>query len=64
MSGADGATFTKVVSNPKFQAFVDKARENPKVMQALQEWGNPTAMNEYMNDPEVGPILREFQEMM
>ena len=55
----------KAMSNPKVQAVMAKAQKNPKVMKAVQEsMGNPANMMKYMNDPEVGPILKELQEAM
>ncbi|KAL7461963.1 hypothetical protein ACHAXS_002370 [Conticribra weissflogii] len=55
----------EAMNNPKVRAVMAKAQQNPKVMKAVQEsMGNPMAMAKYMNDPDVGPILRELQEAM
>jgi len=38
---------------------------NPKVMAAVQQcMGNPMAMMQYMNDPEVGPVLQKLMGKM
>lgn len=58
-------TAQQAMSNPKVRAVMDKAQKDPKVMMAVQEcMGNPMAMTKYMNDPDVGPILKELQEAM
>ena len=55
----------EAMQNPKTRAVIEKAQKNPKVMAAVQEcMGNPMAMAKYMNDPEVGPIIKELQEAM
>ena len=41
------------------------AMQNPKVMAALQSaMGNPMAMMQYMDDPEVGPVLQKLMAKM
>lgn len=55
----------EAMKNPKVMAVIAKAQKNPKVMQAVQEsMGNPAKMMSYMNDPDIGPIMRELQEAM
>jgi len=55
----------EAMQNPKTRAIIEKAQKNPKVMAAVQEcMGNPMAMAKYMNDPEVGPIIKELQDAM
>ena len=55
----------EAMQNPKTRAVIEKAQKNPKVMAAVQEcMGNPMAMAKYMNDPEVGPIIKELQDAM
>ncbi|KAL7487106.1 hypothetical protein ACHAW6_012708 [Cyclotella cf. meneghiniana] len=55
----------EAMSNPKTRAVIEKAQKNPKVMAAVQEcMGNPMAMAKYMNDPEVGPIIKELQDAL
>ena len=58
-------TAQQAMSNPRVRAVMEKAQKNPKVMMAVQEcMSNPMAMTKYMNDPDVGPILKELQEAM
>lgn len=73
MGGAAGNPFMadamkkaqEAMQNPKTRAVIEKAQKNPKVMAAVQEcMGNPMAMGKYMNDPEVGPIIKELQDAM
>mmetsp|Transcript_34029 Transcript_34029/g.101616 ORF Transcript_34029/g.101616 Transcript_34029/m.101616 type:complete len:100 (+) Transcript_34029:3-302(+) len=41
------------------------AMSNPKVMEAMQScMGNPMAAMQYMNDPEVGPVLQKLMGKM
>ena len=41
------------------------AMQNPKVMAALQScMSNPMAMMQYMNDPEIGPVLQKLMGKM
>jgi len=41
------------------------AMSNPKVMAAMQQcMGNPMAAMQYMNDPEVGPVLQKMMSKM
>jgi suppressor of tumorigenicity protein 13 len=55
----------EAMQNPKTRAVIEKAQKNPKVMAAVQEcMSNPMAMAKYMNDPEVGPIIKELQDAM
>lgn len=55
----------EAMQNPKVMAVIAKAQKNPKVMAAVQEcMGNPMKMAQYMNDPEVGPIMKELQDAM
>merc|ERR1719274_274868 len=45
-----------IMQDPEIMA----AMANPKVMAAMQQcMGNPMAMMQYMNDPEVGPVLQK-----
>ena len=42
-----------------------QAMQNPKVVQAMQScMGNPMAAMQYMNDPEVGPVLQKMMGKM
>eukprot|EP00956_Cyclotella_meneghiniana_P009033 scaffold12387_cov63-Cyclotella_meneghiniana.AAC.2 len=55
----------EAMKNPKVMEVIGKAQKNPKVMAAVQEcMGNPMAMAKYLNDPEVGPIIKELQSLM
>lgn len=55
----------EAMKNPKVMEVIGKAQKNPKVMAAVQEcMGNPMAMAKYLNDPEVGPIIKELQALM
>ena len=41
------------------------AMSNPKVMAAMQQcMGNPMAMMQFMDDPEVGPVLQKLMGKM
>ena len=41
------------------------AMANPKVMAAMQQcMGNPMAMMQFMDDPEVGPVLQKLMGKM
>lgn len=52
-----------MLANPKIRAIVNKAQSNPKVREAVQEcMGNPAAFGKYLNDEEVGPMLRELKD--
>ena len=42
-----------------------KAQSNPKIMAAMTEcMSNPAAFAKYQNDPEIGSLMRELQELM
>ena len=51
----------QMMQDPEMMA----AMSNPKVMQAMQQcMGNPMAMMQYMDDPEVGPVLQKLMAKM
>jgi len=53
----------QLLANPRIRAIVNKAQANPKVRNAVQEcMGNPASFGQYLNDDEVGPILRELKD--
>jgi len=55
----------ELMGNPKVREIMAKAQSNPKVMAAMTEcMGNPMAFAKYQNDPEIGAIMRELQELM
>eukprot|EP00555_Chaetoceros_dichaeta_P013624 CAMPEP_0198259504 /NCGR_PEP_ID=MMETSP1447-20131203/8676_1 /TAXON_ID=420782 /ORGANISM="Chaetoceros dichaeta, Strain CCMP1751" /LENGTH=289 /DNA_ID=CAMNT_0043946909 /DNA_START=322 /DNA_END=1191 /DNA_ORIENTATION=- len=55
----------ELMGNPKVQQIMAKAQSNPKVMAAMTEcMSNPMAFAKYQNDPEIGAIMRELQELM
>ena len=68
MGGGMGDAFGKaqeMMKNPKLMELVSKAQSNPKIMAAMTEcMSNPAAMSKYINDPEVGPFMKEFQQYM
>ena len=53
-----------LTSNPEIRAIVAKAQSNPRVREAVQEcMGNPAAFaGWYLEDPVVGPVLKELKE--
>ena len=55
------AGMEQIMQDPEVMA----AMSNPKVMAALQQcMGNPMAMMQYMNDPDVGPVLQKVMGKM
>ena len=63
MGGGGGmpAGMDEIMKDPEIMA----AMANPKVMAAVQScMGNPMQMMQYMNDPEVGPVLQKMMGKM
>jgi len=55
----------ELMGNPKVREIMTKAQSNPKVMAAVTEcMSNPAAFAKYQNDPEIGALIRELQEIM
>jgi hypothetical protein len=51
-----------LLTNPKIQEIVFRAQSNDKLQNALLDCvGNPILFGRYMNDPNVGPILKELK---
>jgi hypothetical protein len=41
------------------------AQSNPKVREAVEAcMGNPAAFGQYLNDPDIGPILEKLRESL
>eukprot|EP00468_Gymnochlora_sp_CCMP2014_P007322 CAMPEP_0167756562 /NCGR_PEP_ID=MMETSP0110_2-20121227/9454_1 /TAXON_ID=629695 /ORGANISM="Gymnochlora sp., Strain CCMP2014" /LENGTH=406 /DNA_ID=CAMNT_0007642685 /DNA_START=107 /DNA_END=1327 /DNA_ORIENTATION=- len=57
---------SKVMSNPKALAAFQKAAQNPKIMQAIQELqsGGPAAAQKYANDPEIKEIMDTLKDII
>ncbi|KAL7507462.1 hypothetical protein ACHAXN_005407 [Cyclotella atomus] len=52
----------ELLSNPEVQAVAAKARSHPKVKEAvLACMGDPTKFGAYLDDNDIGPILRELK---
>merc|ERR1719231_214710 len=61
MPAGMGQMMAEMMQDPEMMA----AMSNPKVMQAMQScMGNPMAMMQYMDDPEVGPVLQKLMGKM
>jgi len=59
--GGMEAMMAQMMQDPEMLA----AMSNPKVMEAMQScMGNPMAAMQYMNDPEVGPVLQKLMGKM
>ena len=59
--GIDPSMMAGLMNDPEIMA----AMSNPKVMAAMQQcMGNPMAMMQYMDDPEVGPVLQKLMGKM
>jgi hypothetical protein len=53
----------ELLSNPKVQSLAAKARSHPKVKEAIMAcMGDPTKFGAYLDDAEIGGILRELKE--
>jgi hypothetical protein len=51
-----------LLTNSKIQEIVFRAQSNDKLQTAVLDCvGNPTLFGRYMNDPNVGPILKELK---
>ena len=49
--------------NPDIRAVVTRVQSSPHVREAVQDcWGNPAESGRYLDNPVVGPVLREPKE--
>lgn len=64
VGGFDPSILQKMMSNPRAAAAFQRAQQNPRIMKAVQEMAqNPAAAAKYMNDPEIGSVLKELQSV-
>eukprot|EP00804_Cyclotella_cryptica_P019604 CCRYP_014348-RA/>CCRYP_014348-RA protein AED:0.25 eAED:0.25 QI:0/-1/0/1/-1/1/1/0/1158 len=53
----------ELLANPEVRAIATQAKSNPKVREAVQACAvDPTKFGEYLDDPEIGPILQELKK--
>eukprot|EP00970_Alexandrium_tamarense_P015194 scaffold4795_cov185-Alexandrium_tamarense.AAC.8 len=53
----------ELLANPQIRAIVARAQSNPKVREAVADcMGDARKFGQFLEDPEVGPILRELKE--
>jgi len=52
-----------LADDPKLRYMATIAQSNPKVREAVEAcMGNPSAFGQYLNDPEIGPILEAMRK--
>lgn len=54
-----------LANDPKLRYMASIAQSNPKVREAVEAcMGNPAAFGQYLNDPDIGPILEKLRESL